>query len=493
MELYSLRTGLHRPATTETDVPLCVDLDGTLLRTDMVWESLVRLLKQNPLYLVLVPGWLLRGRAYLKAEIAARVEMEVSALPYNQDLLDFIQAEKRAGRYIMLVTASDARLAERIGAHVGLFDEVLASDGKTNLRGKNKVKVLADRFGARGFDYAGNSTVDLPVWEQSRQAIVVGGSTGLVTQASERATVSHIFGPHHQFVPALIESIRPHQWVKNLIVFVPLLTAHRLGERLALWQAVLAFLAFCSCASGMYLLNDLLDLEADRHHPTKRLRPFAAGDLPLPAGLVAFPMLLAMSMFLMWQLPWGFSVVLGVYALLTASYSLRLKEAPILDVFCLTALYTARLIGGHEAAAVEYSFWLLIFSMFIFLSLALMKRFTELIAAREQNKADIKGRGYIASDLQLVATLGTSSGFLAVLVLALYVNSQDSQVGRLYHHPYLLLCICPLLLYWISRVWFLAHRSEMHDDPIVFALKDPVSYIVGVLTLIILWLAATLK
>jgi 4-hydroxybenzoate polyprenyltransferase/phosphoserine phosphatase len=474
-------------------VPLCVDLDGTLLRTDMVWESLVRLLKQNPLYIFLVPGWLLRGRAYLKAEIASRVEMEVSALPYNQDVLDFIQAEKRAGRYVILVTASDARLAERIGAHVGLFDEVLASDGKTNLRGKNKVKVLADRFGVRGFDYAGNSSVDLPVWEQSRQAIVVGGSTGLVTQASERSTVSHIFGPHQQFLPALMASIRPHQWVKNLIVFVPLLTAHRLGERLALLQAALAFLAFCTCASAMYLLNDLLDLEADRHHPSKRLRPFASGELPLPVGLVAFPMLLALSIVLMWQLPWGFSVVLGAYALLTASYSLRLKEAPILDVFCLAALYTARLIGGHEAAVVEYSFWLLIFSMFIFLSLALMKRFTELLAARQQNKIDLKGRGYIAGDLQLVATLGTGSGYLAVLVLALYVNSQESQVQRLYHHPYLLLCICPLLLYWISRVWFLAHRGEMHDDPIVFALKDPVSYVVGALTLIVLWLAATLK
>jgi 4-hydroxybenzoate polyprenyltransferase/phosphoserine phosphatase len=475
------------------DVPLCVDLDGTLLRTDMVWESLVQLLKRNPLYIFLVLGWLLRGRAYLKAQIAARVHMEVDALPYNQELIDFLRSEKRSGRTIVLATASDSRLAHRIAAHLQLFDEVLASDGKTNLRGKNKVSVLAERFGARNFDYAGNSSVDLPVWEQSRQAIVVSGKPGLAERARQRTEVSRIFGPDQRLLPALVQALRPHQWVKNLIVFVPLLTAHRLGESALVWQATLAFFAFSLCASGVYVLNDLFDLEADRHHPTKRLRPFAAGELPLFVGLAAFPVLLAISAILAWQLPWHFSAVLAVYVLLTTSYSLRVREIPLLDVFCLAALYTARLIGGHEATLVKYSFWLLLFSMFIFLSLALMKRFTELIAARRQNKADLKGRGYTADDLQLVATLGTSSGYLAVLVLALYVNSQELGQGldKLYQNPILLLLICPLLLYWVSRVWLLAHRGEMHDDPIVFALKDPASYVVGFLTLLILWLASS--
>jgi 4-hydroxybenzoate polyprenyltransferase/phosphoserine phosphatase len=477
-------------AITETDVPLCVDLDGTLLRTDMVWESLVRLLKKNPLYFVPVLFWLLRGRAYLKAQIAERVHMEVNDLPYNQLLVDFLSAEKRSGRSIILATASDEHLAHRIAEHLRLFDEVLASNGKINLRGKNKVKLLAERFGVRGFDYAGNSSVDLPVWEQSRQAIVVGGDQALADRARQKTTVSHVFGPDPRFWSALARALRPHQWVKNLIIFVPLLTAHVLAETSRLLQAGLAFVAFSFCASAVYILNDLFDLDADRHHPTKRLRPFASGELALPVGLALFPVLVIASGLVSWAFPWRFSAVLGVYILLTTSYSLRLREVPLLDVFCLASLYTVRLIAGHEAALVPYSFWLLVFSMFIFLSLALMKRFTELVAARQQNRSDLKGRGYASGDLQLVATLGTSSGYLAVLVLALYVNSRESAAEKLYQDPMILLLLCPLLLYWVSRVWLLAHRGEMHDDPIVFALKDPGSYIVGLLTLLILWLAS---
>jgi len=480
---------LHTPPAIEQKavVPLCVDLDGTLLRTDLVWESLVLLLKQNPFYVFLVVIWWTHGRAHLKSEIAARVHVDVTALPYNQPLIDFLRAEKRESRTIVLATASDSLLAQRIANHLGLFDEVLASDGKTNLRGKNKAALLTAKFGLRGFDYAGNSTVDLPVWEPARQAIVVSGGPRLAAQAGQRTTVSRVFEQGQPFFLALIRVLRPHQWIKNLIVFVPLLTAQKLLQAPFLAQALQAVVAFSLCASAVYVLNDLLDLEADRHHPTKHLRPFASGDLPLPAGLILFPLLFGASAIIAWQLPTGFRVVLGVYVLLTTSYSLRLKEIPLLDVFCLAALYTVRLIAGHEAAQVKYSFWLLVFSMFIFLSLALVKRFIELMYIRQQSKPEIRGRGYAADDLEIVATLGSSSGFLAVLVLALYVHSPE--VGDLYKNPMLLLLICPLLLYWISRVWMLAHRGRMHGDPIVFALKDRVSYVVGALTLLVLWLA----
>jgi 4-hydroxybenzoate polyprenyltransferase len=482
-------TGLHTPAGTETKtaVPLCVDLDGTLLRTDMVWESLVRLLKHNPLYLFVVFTWLLRGRAHLKAQVSARVSLDVTTLPYNQPLIEFLRAEKREGRSLILATASDFRLAQRIADHLGFFDEVLASDGKTNLRGRSKVARLSERFGRRGFDYAGNSSVDLPVWEQARQAIVVGGPR-LAARAGQRAPISRNFEGSQRPFRALVQALRPHQWVKNLIVFVPLIMAHELGDAPRLLRALLAFVAFSLCASAVYVLNDLLDLESDRHHPTKRHRPFAAGDLPLFAGLAVFPFMFGLSAILAWQLGLRFAVVLGIYVVLTTSYSLRLKEVPLLDVFCLAGLYAIRLIAGHEATPVEYSFWLLVFSMFIFLSLALMKRFTELLAARQQNRSELKGRGYSSTDLEVVATLGTSSGYLAVLVLALYVHSEE--VFGKYEKPMLLLLICPLLLYWISRVWMLAHRGQMHDDPIVFTLKDRVSYVVGALTLLVLWLAA---
>jgi len=482
---------LHTPVVTEpkTAVPLCVDLDGTVLQSDLVWESLIRLLKRNPFYVVLVLIWLIRGRAHLKAQVAERVRLDVESLPYNQAVLDFLREQKRQGRIIILATASDSRPAQQVADHLGLFDEVIASDGKTNVRGRNKGALLAQRFGVRGFDYAGNSSVDLPVWAQARQAIVVSGNAHLAAQAAEQAPVSHSFGQRNGFT-AFLKALRPHQWVKNLILFVPVLTAHKLLLMPVLLQAVFAFVAFSLCASAVYILNDLLDIDADRHHPTRRLRPFAAGELPLPAGLIAFPLLFAVSAVLAAQLPARFVAVLGIYVILTTSYSLRLKETPLLDVFCLAGLYTIRLIAGHEATLIKYSFWLLLFAMFIFLSLALVKRFTELISARQQNKIDIKGRGYVASDLELVATLGTSSGYLAVLVLALYVNSREVTEMKLYNNPMLLLLICPLLLYWISRVWMLAHRGQMHDDPIIFALKDRVSYIVGGITLLILWLAA---
>ena len=259
-------------------------------------------------------------------------------------------------------------------------------------------------------------------------------------------------------------------------------------------SAISAFV-FSLCASGVYVLNDLLDVEADRRHATKRLRPFAGGDLPLPVGLAAFPLLLGASAVVGWKLSWGFAAALGTYVVLTTSYSWRLKQVALVDVFCLTGLYTIRLIAGHEATGILYSFWLLVFSMFIFLSLALMKRFLELKEARQSNKTDIKGRGYVPGDAELVASLGSSSGYLAVLVLALYVHSHfvnSPEVTVHYQHPMLLLLICPVLLYWISRVWLIAHRGQMHDDPIVFALKDRVSYLAAALALVILWLATVL-
>jgi 4-hydroxybenzoate polyprenyltransferase len=290
--------------------------------------------------------------------------------------------------------------------------------------------------------------------------------------------------------------LRIHQWVKNLIVFVPLLAAHKIGSVPLLLKAAGAFGAFCLCASAVYLLNDLLDLDADRHHPTKKMRPFAAGDLPIATGLVLAPLLCAAGLWLACSVSWSLGAVLALYLVLTTTYSWRIKEIALLDVFFLAALYSVRLVAGHEATrddginvapVVEYSFWLLVFSMFLFLSLALVKRFHELDAARRHSRTDVKGRGYVAHDLELVASLGSSSGYLAVLVMALYVNSQ--QVRVLYLHPTVLLLVCPLLLYWISRIWMIAHRGQMHDDPIVFALKDRTSYLIGVLTLAVLWLA----
>jgi 4-hydroxybenzoate polyprenyltransferase/phosphoserine phosphatase len=475
-------------AATKYDVtvPLCVDLDGTLIRTDMLWESLVRLLKRNPLHLFSVLFWWTRGRAFLKARIAERVQVDPATLPFSESFLEYLRAEKARGRRLLLVTASDAAVAQAIAKHMPIFDDVLASDGARNLRGRNKGETLARLFGRKGFDYAGNSRVDLPVWEQAREAVVVNGHMNLEARAARCTTLGPVFKSDTHF-STWLRLIRPHQWLKNLIIFVPLLTSHQIAQVGAMTDALLAFVAFSLCASGVYVFNDLMDLDSDRHHPTKRQRPLASGTVPIQGGLFLFPVLLGFGFAVGVLLTWQFVMVLGIYLALTIGYSWQLKQIAVLDVLCLAGLYTVRLAGGHEATQIAYSFWLLVFSMFIFLSLALLKRYVELATARQLKRIEIKGRGYAAEDAAVVAMLGIGNGLMAVLVLALYVNSQE--VTRLYHHPMVLLLICPFLLYWISRVWLLAHRGRMHEDPIVFALKDIPSYAVGLLTLIILWLA----
>jgi 4-hydroxybenzoate polyprenyltransferase/phosphoserine phosphatase len=467
-------------------------MDGTLIRTDVLWESVARMIKQRPQAVLALPFWLLRGRAYLKKQVAQRVEFDPANLPYHHEFLQFLHEERDRGRKLILVTASDDAPARQVAKHVGIFSDVMASNGKFNLRGSNKGRILAEQFGKRGFDYAGNSSVDLPVWQEARRALVVNADERLADRARERAEVERVFHHRPPILPAAFRALRPHQWIKNVIIFVPLLTSHNLLHPHLLVAALLAFVAFCFCASAVYVLNDLLDLDADRHHGSKKFRSLASGELPLSIGLLMVPGALALSGIIACFLPWGFAAVLGVYFLLTTSYSFSLKQIALLDVFVLAGLYTIRLIAGHEASGhgadrIPYSYWLLAFSMFIFLSLALVKRYTELAAARQQNRNAPKGRGYMASDLELVATLGIASGFLAVLVMALYVNSPE--VTKLYQYPIVLLLVCPLLLFWISRVWLLAHRGRMHDDPIVFALRDGPSYLIGALTLLVLWLA----
>jgi 4-hydroxybenzoate polyprenyltransferase len=464
-------------------------MDGTLVRTDVLWESLALLLKRRPWDLMLLPFWLLRGRANLKQQIAARTELNPAHLPYHHEFIDFLRAEHGKGRAIILATAADSHPAQSISKHVGLFSEVVASNGATNLRGSSKGRLLTERFGRHGFDYAGNSSVDLAVWSEARRAIVVNASAGVAQRAARVSEVSRVFNPRTGGLGAVLRELRPHQWIKNLIIFVPLVTSHRFVESNLVARAVLAFIAFSLCASGVYVLNDVLDLEADRQHETKKRRPLASGDLPLGAGLALIPVLFGLTAVTAAFLSWSFAAVLVVYVLLTTSYSWRLKQIALLDVFVLAGLYTIRLIAGHEATKIEYSFWLLAFSMFIFLSLALLKRFTELAAVRQQNKHGSMGRGYVAGDLELVAMLGIGSGFLSALVMALYVKSPELMAQGLYQNPTLLLLMCPLLLFWVSRMWLIAHRGKMHDDPVVFALKDGVSYLIGAIGLVVLWLA----
>ena len=457
-------------------IPLCLDLDGTLLRSDLLIESALALLARNPLWLLLFPWWLLGGKANLKRQIAGRVVTDASHLPFDTRVVALAQEARAAGRPVILCTASDELLARPIVEHLQ-FDGLLASDGATNLSGSRKAQALVERYGDKGFDYAGNASVDLHVWKRARQAIVLGPDA-LARRASAMAEVGlHLPSPQAG-LRTWTKAIRAHQWLKNLLVFVPLLASHRFMDAHALVQAVVAFFAFSLCASGVYVLNDLLDLPSDRRHPRKRNRPFASGQVLLLHGILAAPALTIAGFALALVVSPGFFGVLIGYYILTLAYSLQLKRVVVLDVILLAALYTIRIIGGAIAIDSELSFWLLAFSMFMFLSLAMLKRYTELSVMLANGRGKASGRGYAVEDLPLIQSLGAASGYIAVMVLALYINSPESVA--LYSQPKLIWLICPLVLYWISRAWVVAHRGQMDDDPIVFAVKDRPSQLVGI-------------
>ena len=475
---------MNRSATT-TDTPLCVDLDGTLLATDALWESLIVLLKTKPWSLLLLPVWILQGKARFKREVASRVRLNPACLPYREDVLAFLREERSAGREIVLATASDRLIADGIANHLDLFSCVLASDGVVNLSGANKLHAVRTYTAGKGFDYIGNSAVDLVLWQSAERALLVSPSARLLELASERASVDRVFSYKRQWVSDLLRALRVHQWIKNLLLFVPLIMAHQVSDVAMALSTLYGFLAFSLCASSVYIVNDLLDLESDRQHPHKRFRPFAAGTLEIRTGVLMAPILLALSVLAAaLLLPGLFLVDLLVYFAMTLAYSFWIKSVVVLDVIVLASLYTIRVLAGGAAAQVQVSPWLLAFSMFLFFSLALIKRYSELRLLQMINRDGATGRDYAVSDMELWRSAGPAAGYLSVLVLALYVNSREVMV--LYESPVALWLIGPCLLYWITRMWLLAHRGLIEGDPIVFTARDPVSYAVGCMVLLII-------
>lgn len=469
--------------------PLVVDLDGTLIRSDILVESGFAYLKSAPHRFYEPLLWLAHGgKPTLKARLANATDLDVTILPYDEAVLEWLRAERAAGRTLVLATASHERYAQAIAAHLGLFDKTFATDDHVNLSARNKRDRLVAEYGEKGFDYAGNSHDDVIVWQAAERAYVVNPHRGVERAACKIGNVERVIASRPAPFKTWSKSLRLHQWLKNLLIFVPLLAGHLLDSPEQVLAALLAFLTFGLCASSVYLLNDLLDLEDDRHHPVKRKRPFASGALPLVWGGAMFPMLLVAAFLMAWLfLPWRFAAVLLGYYGLTLAYSAFLKRRVMVDVVVLATLYTIRIIAGAAAVGAHLTFWLLAFSMFIFLSLALVKRYAELHATKARGLLKTRGRGYEASDLPLISSLGSAAGYLAVLVLALYI--QDAKTASLYRHPQAIWLACPLLLYWISRTWIIAHRGQMHDDPIVFAIRDRVSLAIVALCGFVFWAA----
>lgn len=469
------------------DLPLYVDLDGTLIKSDVTCEALLLLIKSNVLYLALIPFWLLRGLLGLKQQIARRISISIDTIPYNGEFLDYLQKEKAAGRKLILISASHQQYVDKFAEHSSLFDSVIGSDVEINLKSQNKLQRIIELSEGREFAYAGNASADVPIWTAAQQAILVNCSPALRDSVNDSHADTLLFDQPQSPVEKLWQAMRPHQWLKNTLLFVPLVLSHQLLNPGLLLQAAIAFISFSLCASSVYLLNDLLDLQNDRLHPSKYRRPFASGELDLRIGMLAMPLLLCVAFAIALFLPAQFLGVLAIYFLLTTAYSLLLKRWFLIDVAVLALLYGVRVIAGAAAIAVPPTNWLIGFALSLFLGLAMIKRIAELSNLDGESETSPAGRAYHVGHRRLLIATGASSSLLAVLIFAFYIN--DPATMRLYESPQTLWLICPLLLVLLVRIWRRARAGIIDEDPVLFAATDRISQIVVLVCGLLVWLA----
>jgi len=468
-------------------IPLCVDLDGTLVKSDTLVDSLLVLARTHPASLFALPLHLLRGKAAFKAFVTGRVSLDVAHLPYNRTLLQFLHDEHARGRALYLVTGADIRLAERVAAHLGIFAGVLGSDGQVNLTGTRKLDRVRSQFGGGAYGYIGNDTPDLPMLAHAAEVMVANPSLSLrLRMRLSGMRPARAFDEGAGRLWTALKAMRLHQWAKNLLIFLPLLLAHVTTPN-RLIEAVLAFFCFGLTASSAYIINDLFDIEADRHHPRKLLRPFAAGELPPFVGVAMVAIFLCSAFAGAHLLPVAFTGWLVLYLATTLAYSWYLKRIALVDVLVLSGLYTLRLFAGSAATESHISHWLAGFSVFLFFSLAIVKRFAELQNLRARGSQPRNGRGYFVADTDQLRSFGTSSAFAAVMIFAIYISSSDVVV--LYRRAQLLWLIMPLMILWLCRIWLLASRGELDEDPFVFALTDRASLAIGIAVAAVSWLA----
>ena len=474
--------------STDSNVHLFVDLDGTVIRADLLLESLLRLIRRNPLYLAAIPFWLLRGRAWLKRQIARRVDIDPAALPHNREFLAWLRQQRAGGRAMTLISASNQSYASAVADHIGLFDDAVGSDENINLKALRKLRRIEEITEGGDFAYAGDSRADIPIWSKARQVVLVNCAPAIRRRFADRGSDVLNFDSPGAVCRPLLRATRPHQWLKNTLLFVPLILSHQLHQAELLFAAAIGFVGFCFCASSVYLLNDMLDLDSDRAHQTKRARPFAAGDLPLAAGFLAAPALLAGAFLVALSLPPDFRLALLIYWLLTCLYSFALKRIFLIDVATLAVLYALRVGAGAAAIAVPPTSFLLAFSLCLFLGLALVKRVTELVNLPDATTCAPSGRAYRKAHEPLLSIIGAGAGAMTVVVFALYINAPATT--GLYGTPLLLWLICPLLTALLGRIWRLARAGRLHEDPVLFAVEDRFSQLIVLLTGVLIWLAA---
>jgi 4-hydroxybenzoate polyprenyltransferase/phosphoserine phosphatase len=476
----------QQQAQLDTPSCLCVDLDGTLVQTDTLFESLLALIRVQPWGILRVALWMCLGKARLKQKLGRVISLQPDSLPYDRHLVDYLESEMKRGRRLALVTGADASIANSVAKHLGFFSVVICSDGSENVTGKVKLAAIRRVLGDQSFCYAGNSRSDIPVWKGAKSAIVVGANDRL-RKAVERSGVmiEKVFPGPKFSIWTIFKAMRVYQWTKNVLVLLPLMLSHRIGERELLINGIRAFFAFSFCASAIYVVNDLFDLPMDRKHVRKRNRPLPSGLLSIPGAALLFAILVAGAALLNPTLPAG--LYLLAYGLSSIAYSVYLKRLLLLDVIMLAIFYTFRLLYGGEATSVTVSIWTLAFSMFMFLSLALIKRISELQAGVSAEGLKGSGRAYLSVDIYQMSALCAASGCISALILILYVNNPEVMI--LYSRPRILLGIFPILIYWQSRMLILANRGVIQEDPIVFSVSDSASQATA-LTIFLLVLAA---
>jgi 4-hydroxybenzoate polyprenyltransferase len=482
------RAGANRQnGAAYAETPLVIDLDGTLLRSNALFECLLVYLKQNPLGVFRLPLWLAKGRANLKRQLAKHAPLTPATLPLNEEVLAYAVDEKAKGRQVWLATAADRSIAEPIAERCQCFDGVLASDGQTNLKGRNKAERLSTIF-ASGFAYAGDSMADLPVWSRAKEIIVVGGSPR-TTQAALGLRKPTQVMPRPSRLRALIKCARPHQWAKNVLVFVPAILSGTITQPNVLLATLLSFIALSLVASSTYILNDLWDLADDREHWSKRRRPIASGALPISYAMAAAPVGLAAGLLLALTVAPAVFAALFAYLVLTLAYTYRMKRVPVLDVTTLAGLFTLRLVLGITSAGVFASPWLLTFSMFLFASLCFAKRYVEIEGAAARGKSTLSNRGYQVEDIPLLVALGLGTGTASIVIMVLYIIF-DAFPQSFYGNSTWLWAFPIIIFLWVSRLWLMALRKQLDDDPVAFAVSDRPSIALGaamVMSFIFAW------
>lgn len=448
------------------------DLDDTLLRTDLLFESVLKLIRTKPWLIIKLPGWFLKGKAHAKAAIAQHVKLDPALLPYRDDVLRLVKARRQAGAKTVLLSASNQELVSSISNYCQCFDDAGGSSDSINLKGKQKLAWIESRYPGP-FEYIGDSSADIPIWKKSAHAVLINPSSSTTSKLKSLGTSCEVLDDRPNLVRLITKQLRVNQWVKNILIAVPLISAHKITDLDLLAKTILAMISFSMIASMVYVMNDMLDVENDRKHPTKKERPFASGKLPIKTGFFLAPILGVASFAVASLLGWKFSGVIAIYFIVNIIYSIRLKEEVMLDVVTLASFYTMRLMAGSAATDIIISQWLLSFSTFFFLGLAMVKRYTELLRIVSRNHNALHGRGYTGEDKIPVLVMGITCSMLSILILALFFASPDVQV--LYREPYRLWMLAPILLFWTGRIWLLTQRGQVDDDPVVFAMKDKVS------------------